>query len=652
MVTSRPSAHAQVDKFRHVRDAICILFTAADSLRFEMSQKFPPNSRGSMLLKLALNQLKATAETPSDGIVQVEEVNKTDNRTNTIGFNARPGRPPELSRSLGQGTRQGFHQSAESAGGRDRDEKSRDSESSRMRRSQSCSPGDSDRSERSCRSRSKERARRSRSPREDKLKEEKERDKERDRSREKERDKDSGRDRCSRDDNRDRDPVRTDRERSSGQERDRDQDQFEREKRDRDRSPRESRSREDDPDKERKDRDSEGDSDSGRDRGRGRDEGRGRNRDRDIDAGRDRDGGRDRDKGKKRYREREGRQRERNQEREDEVRFVKTGWRSGGDCDRNREDSGGRGGHRGNDRRDFPGRQGCPPQSSRSPGQGARPKTSDGRRGFRQPAEPAREWSSYSDSDDDYLPGSEDDTDSSNNDATAPCGVPGTTSESDESIIFPFLRKSDGARWSPGIPSESLKAAGLYTSSQPPSSSSRSITRPSGSKSSSQPASKPSSSTNTRPSGIRIHIAANTNGKRVYDKENWCKFCNSPSTNLAKHQFSKHKKEPEIVEILSNPKNSAERRFLLERVRNLGNYYYNCRVLKKNKGKLIPWRSPSEKVNPLCYIPCEFCLGFFVRNELWRHQQRCKFRKTSKNGRNVISRAESLLPSNMECSGG
>ncbi|XP_070212811.1 uncharacterized protein [Littorina saxatilis] len=884
MVTSRPSAHAQVDKFRHVRDAICILFTAADSLRFEMSQKFPPNSRGSMLLKLALNQLKATAETPSDGIVQVEEVNKTDNRTNTIGFNARPGRPPELSRSLGQGTRQGFHQSAESAGGRDRDEKSRDSESSRMRRSQSCSPGDSDRSERSCRSRSKERARRSRSPREDKLKEEKERDKERDRSREKERDKDSGRDRCSRDDNRDRDPVRTDRERSSGQERDRDQDQFEREKRDRDRSPRESRSREDDPDKERKDRDSEGDSDSGRDRGRGRDEGRGRNRDRDagrdrdggrdrdkgknryreregrqrernqeredevrfvktgwrsggdcdrnredsggrgghrgndrrdfpgrqgcppqssrspgqgarpktsdgrrgfrqpaeparewssysdsdddylpgseddtdssnndatapcgvpgttsepdesiiypflrksdgaswspgipseslkaaglytssqppsssssrsitrpsgsksssqpaskpsdsgrdrgrgrdegrgrnrdrdIDAGRDRDGGRDRDKGKNRYREREGRQRERNQEREGEDRFVKTGWRSGGDCDRNREDSGGRGGHRGNDRRDFPGRQGCPPQSSRSPGQGARPKTSDGRRGFRQPAEPAREWSSYSDSDDDYLPGSEDDTDSSNNDATAPCGVPGTTSESDESIIFPFLRKSDGARWSPGIPSESLKAAGLYTSSQPPSSSSsRSITRPSGSKSSSQPASKPSSSTNTRPSGIRIHIAANTNGKRVYDKENWCKFCNSPSTNLAKHQFSKHKKEPEIVEILSNPKNSAERRFLLERVRNLGNYNHNCRVLKKNKGKLIPWRSPSEKVNPLCYIPCEFCLGFFVRNELWRHQQRCKFRKTSKNGRNVISRAESLLPSNMECSGG
>ncbi|XP_070179143.1 serine/threonine-protein kinase prpf4B-like [Littorina saxatilis] len=297
-------------------------------------------------------------------------------------------------------------------------------------------------------------------------------------------------------------PFRTDRERSSGQERDRDQDQFEREKRDRDRSPRESRSREDDPDKERKDRDSEGDSDSGRDRGRGRDEGRGRNRDRDIDAGRDRDGGRDRDKGKKRYREREGRQRERNQEREDEVRFVKTGWRSGGDCDRNREDSGGRGGHRGNDRRDFPGRQGCPPQSSRSPGQGARPKTSDGRRGFRQPAEPAREWSSYSDSDDDYLPGSEDDTDSSNNDATAPCGVPGTTSEPDESIIYPFLRKSDGASWSPGIPSESLKAAGLYTSSQPPSSSSsRSITRPSGSKSSSQPASKPSDSGRDRGRG-------------------------------------------------------------------------------------------------------------------------------------------------------
>lgn len=155
--------------------------------------------------------------------------------------------------------------------------------------------------------------------------------------------------------------------------------------------------------------------------------------------------------------------------------------------------------------------------------------------------------------------------------------------------------------------------------------------------------------------GVTVHLAkTNTsNGQRVYDKQMNCKFCDVLSTNLCKHLFSKiHQNEPEIAEILSKPKKSKEREWLLEKVRNQGNYQHNCRVLEVQEGILIPWRSPTQPVDPSNYIPCTFCLGFFLRKELWRHEHSCKFKTETKKGRRVIGRAESLLPSKISCSQG
>lgn len=86
-------------------------------------------------------------------------------------------------------------------------------------------------------------------------------------------------------------------------------------------------------------------------------------------------------------------------------------------------------------------------------------------------------------------------------------------------------------------------------------------------------------------------------------------------------------------------------------MRNYGNYVHNCKVLEEGKGVLIPFRSPSEQVDASLYIPCEHCLGFFLKKDLWRHQQVCSFKPdVPRKGRKVISRAQMLLPSKAECS--
>lgn len=152
--------------------------------------------------------------------------------------------------------------------------------------------------------------------------------------------------------------------------------------------------------------------------------------------------------------------------------------------------------------------------------------------------------------------------------------------------------------------------------------------------------------------GISVQMASTYKGKQTYFKAARCNFCEkvSTSTNIAKHMLGVHKKEPEVAEILSKQKRSKERFLLIEKQRNMGNYKHNCEVIKSQKGKIIPWRAPSEHVSADSYGPCEFCLGFFLKKELWRHQNKCKFKVTTSKGRKVIARSNMLLPAQVECS--
>ena len=134
-------------------------------------------------------------------------------------------------------------------------------------------------------------------------------------------------------------------------------------------------------------------------------------------------------------------------------------------------------------------------------------------------------------------------------------------------------------------------------------------------------------------------------------------FCGKLSTNYMKHVMSFHKSELEVQLTESKPKRSKERAFLKEKLRLKGNYKHNCNVIRQGSGKIIPVRSPSSPVAAEEFIPCQFCLGFFLKKDLWRHCKTCKYaskkeKNSARRGRKVINQALMLLPSENGCSEG
>ena len=58
-------------------------------------------------------------------------------------------------------------------------------------------------------------------------------------------------------------------------------------------------------------------------------------------------------------------------------------------------------------------------------------------------------------------------------------------------------------------------------------------------------------------------------------------------------------------------------------LRTRGNFYHNINVLKLKEGELIVVRRPNKKISYKKYVPCQNCLGFFLKDELWRHTSGC-----------------------------
>lgn len=113
---------------------------------------------------------------------------------------------------------------------------------------------------------------------------------------------------------------------------------------------------------------------------------------------------------------------------------------------------------------------------------------------------------------------------------------------------------------------------------------------------------------------VSVKRSKKLNLKRVSDKGAFSTFCFVISTNLSKHLLSKHSCEAEIQKIMSLPKGCKDRLYLIEKLRNLGNYQNNCKVLKEGNGVIIPYRCPAEDANVSSndYGPCNFCLGLFL----------------------------------------
>ena len=152
---------------------------------------------------------------------------------------------------------------------------------------------------------------------------------------------------------------------------------------------------------------------------------------------------------------------------------------------------------------------------------------------------------------------------------------------------------------------------------------------------------------------VFVKCSTKMNGRRVFDKKHFCLFCAKASTNLSKHLLRKHASESIIKKVSAQSLGSSERKHLLEKVRNLGDYQHNCDVLTAGEGQIIPWRSPPEPVAAKEYVPCPDCYAFFQEQQLWRHHQVCQFctkadRKHS--FRSLRAEAELLLPGSNDVS--
>ncbi|XP_056088670.1 uncharacterized protein LOC130087901 [Rhinichthys klamathensis goyatoka] len=108
--------------------------------------------------------------------------------------------------------------------------------------------------------------------------------------------------------------------------------------------------------------------------------------------------------------------------------------------------------------------------------------------------------------------------------------------------------------------------------------------------------------------------------------KNYCYVCKKPQSKIARH-FKKHQdSETEIAAAFLLPKHSQDRKRLLQKLRNRGNYEHNQEVMESKSGPLKVRRRPGRsdiELSAKTYVHCVYCKGMFVRKELWRHTRRC-----------------------------
>ena len=107
-----------------------------------------------------------------------------------------------------------------------------------------------------------------------------------------------------------------------------------------------------------------------------------------------------------------------------------------------------------------------------------------------------------------------------------------------------------------------------------------------------------------------------------------------------------HDKEPEVAKAMALRLNSKERRLAFEKIRLLGNFYHNRKVLCLGKGELKVVRRPSREEcerDASEFLPCPYCFGFIRKKDLTKHAKKCPFKLKDKGINSRYLRGESAL---------
>ncbi|KAJ8039318.1 N-lysine methyltransferase KMT5A [Holothuria leucospilota] len=146
-------------------------------------------------------------------------------------------------------------------------------------------------------------------------------------------------------------------------------------------------------------------------------------------------------------------------------------------------------------------------------------------------------------------------------------------------------------------------------------------------------------------SGVKVLTSSNCDGRRVWDKHQYCVYCNKAFAKLPRHLESAHSGERDVAEALMYDKKSKERSKRWEILRNKGNHSHNVEVLKKGEGFIIPVKRPTQGVPVSCYLPCKQCLGYYVAKDMWKHLKQCPLTEEKKRqSKHLRSECALLLP--------
>eukprot|EP00105_Crassostrea_gigas_P044477 XP_019928625.1 PREDICTED: uncharacterized protein LOC105342541 isoform X2 [Crassostrea gigas] len=127
-------------------------------------------------------------------------------------------------------------------------------------------------------------------------------------------------------------------------------------------------------------------------------------------------------------------------------------------------------------------------------------------------------------------------------------------------------------------------------------------------------------------------VGFNRKGKHDYQKLHACLYCGKRDLKISRHLLTHHQDESDVAKLpaVSKNRNSTSQRRRekeLDSLRNMGDFLYNVEQLQKKKGlPLIVARRPvGGKHTQSDYLPCKFCLRFYLKVELWRHCKTCPF---------------------------
>nr|XP_023685598.1 uncharacterized protein LOC111853180 isoform X3 [Paramormyrops kingsleyae] len=120
-----------------------------------------------------------------------------------------------------------------------------------------------------------------------------------------------------------------------------------------------------------------------------------------------------------------------------------------------------------------------------------------------------------------------------------------------------------------------------------------------------------------------------TSTTKKLDKRHYCVYCHKSNTKIARHLERWHSKEADVAHALSFRKGSNSRRKLLEQLRSRGDYCHNIRVHNEGCGELVTWKQPSTSAPSNGYLPCQHCLCFILKKDLWEHECSCRLKVDS-----------------------